>query len=284
MLNRINWIKGAAVALGSAALAGAGALMYARFIEPEWFEVKRVSLVLPRLPREFDGYRIVQLSDLHLDGVMTRERLMQVVALVNAESPDFVAVTGDFVSGGVGANADDLIVPLRELTPRDAKAGVTGNHDQREHTLLVPRILKESGLINLNNAVHTIARGDASLHIAGVDSMFRWRARIDQVLKQLPEDGAAILLAHEPDFAVVSGSTRRFDLQLSGHTHGGQVRLPLLSRFGLPKHGKRYVMGLYLVYGMLLYVNRGLGMTSMHIRFNCRPEITVITLWTPRAD
>jgi predicted MPP superfamily phosphohydrolase len=221
---------------------------------------------------------------LHLDGVMTRERLMQVVTLANAQTPDFVAITGDFVSGRVAVNADDLIVPLRELTPRDAKAGVTGNHDQREHTLLLPRVLKESGLINLNNAVHTIRRGDASMHIAGVDSMFRWRARIDQVLKQVPEEGAAILLAHEPDFAIISSATRRFDLQLSGHTHGGQVRLPLLSRFGLPPHGKRYVMGLYLVYGMLLYVNRGLGMTSMPIRFNCRPEITVITLLAPQAE
>jgi predicted MPP superfamily phosphohydrolase len=276
-------LKGAAAVLGSGALAGMGAFAYARFIEPERFEVRHVTLALRHLAPEFDGYRIVQLSDLHLDGVMTRERLMQAVELANAQSPDFVAVTGDFVSGHVAVAADDLVIPLRALTARDAKAGVMGNHDQSEHALLMPHVLKESGLINLNNAVHTVKRGETSLHIAGVDSLHRRRARLDVVLKQLPEDGAAILLAHEPDFADVSAATRRFDLQLSGHTHGGQVRLPLLSRFGLPQYGKRYVMGLYLVSGMMLYVNRGLGTTSMPIRFNCRPEITVITLRAPLA-
>lgn len=212
---------------------------------------------------------------------MTRARLAQAVALANAQSPDFVVITGDFASGNIALNADDMIVPLRDLAPRDGKAGVMGNHDQREHELLVPRIMESSGLINLNNGVHTVKRGDASLHLAGVDSMYRQRSRLDLVMSQLPDTGTAILLAHEPDFADISAATGRFALQLSGHSHGGQVRLPALFRLGLPDYGKRYVMGLFDVSGMLLYVNRGLGMTSLPIRFNCRPEITVITLRTP---
>lgn len=275
---KVNWLKGAVVACGSAALAGVGALAYARYVEPARVDVTPITLTLKRLAREFDGYRIVQLSDIHVDGVMTRERLTQIVARVNAQNPDLVVVTGDFVSHRIAFNADDLIAPLCKLKARDAKVGVTGNHDQREHTLMIRRVLDESGIINLNNAVHTVERDGARLHVAGVDSLYRQRARLDLVMNQLPEDGAAILLAHEPDFADVSAATGRFDLQLSGHSHGGQVRLPVLVRFGLPHYGERYVIGLHLVGEMLLYVNRGLGMTSMPIRFNCRPEISVITL------
>jgi predicted MPP superfamily phosphohydrolase len=278
MLSKANWLKGAVVTLGSAALAGVGALAYARYLELVRIDVTALSLALRRLAPEFDGYRIVQLSDLHLDGVMTRGRLAQIVALANAQSPDLVVVTGDFVSQGIGFNADDLCIPLSELTACDAKVAVMGNHDQREHTMMVRRVIAESGLIDLNNAVCTLHRGAASLHIAGVDSMYRQRARLDLVMNQLPEDGAAVLLAHEPDFADVSAATGRFDLQLSGHSHGGQVRIPALLRWGLPHYGARYVIGLHLVGDMLLYINRGLGMTSLPIRFNCRPEITVITL------
>jgi uncharacterized protein len=283
-LAKANWLKGAALACGSAALAGIGALAYARYVEPARMEVTALTFALRRLACEFDGYRIVQLSDIHVDGVMTRERLAHIVALANAQNPDLVVVTGDFVSQGVAFNADDLIAPLRELKARDAKVAVMGNHDQREHTLMVRRILDESGLVNLNNAVHSVERGKACLHFAGVDSMYRQRARLDLVMNELSEDGAAILLAHEPDFADVSAATGRFDLQLSGHSHGGQVRLPLLLRLGLPHYGERYVMGLHLVGEMLLYVNRGLGMTSMPIRFNCRPEIAVITLRAVQAS
>jgi predicted MPP superfamily phosphohydrolase len=282
-LAKTSWLKGAAVALGSAALAGAGALAYARYVEPNQIDLTRLSLALKRLDPEFDGYRVVQLSDLHLDGVMTRERLAHIVALVNQESPDLVVVTGDFASGSIGFNADDLIVPLNELAPSDGKIAVMGNHDQREHLTMMLRVIKESGLINLNNTVHTLRRGSASLHIAGVDSMFRQRARLDLVMKALPDDGAAILLAHEPDFADVSAATGRFDLQLSGHSHGGQVRLPGLIWVGLPHYGVRYVSGLHQVCDMLLYVNRGLGNTSLPIRFNCRPEITVMTLRAAQA-
>lgn len=283
-MTKLNWLKGTAVACGSAALAGIGALAYARYVEPIRIEVKPLSFVLRRLSREFDGYRIVQLSDIHVDGVMTRERLNRIVTLSNAQNPDLVVITGDFVSQGVALYADDLIAPLCDLRARDGKLAVMGNHDQREHTLLVRRILDEGEVINLNNAVHSLHRGKAALHVAGVDSMYRQRARLDLVMNQMPDDGAAILLAHEPDFADLSAATGRFDLQLSGHSHAGQVRLPYLLRLGLPHYGERYVSGLHLVGDMLLYVNRGLGMTSLPIRFNCRPEISVITLQVAQAS
>ncbi len=102
------------------------------------------------------------------------------------------------------------------------------------------------------------------------------------MLKKLPEKRAAILLAHEPDFADVSAATGRFDLQLSGHSHGGQVRVPLIKSLALPPFSHRYTSGLYKVDGMPLYTNRGLG-AHPRFRFLCRPEITILTLRSPES-
>ena len=102
----------------------------------------------------------------------------------------------------------------------------------------------------------------------------------DKVMRTLPADGAAILLVHEPDFADLSAATGRFDLQLSGHTHGGQIVLPLVGPPILPSMGRKYPSGEYRVNDMLLYTNRGIGVTTVNARFNCRPEITVFNLET----
>jgi predicted MPP superfamily phosphohydrolase len=134
--------------------------------------------------------------------------------------------------------------------------------------------------MELRNAVKTLRRGDAMLHLCGVDSVLEGVDRLDRVLEALPEGGAAVLLAHEPDFADTSAGTNRFDLQLSGHSHGGQVSLPLLRSAVLPRLSHRYPRGLYRVGGMFLYTNRGLG-THPRFRFGCRPEITVFTLRAP---
>lgn len=119
------------------------------------------------------------------------------------------------------------------------------------------------------------------LHFAGVDDVMEGRSRLDLVLQELPEDGTAILLAHEPDFADVSAATGRFDLQLSGHSHGGQVRLPLLGAPYLPPFSQRYASGLYEVGDMWQYTNRGIGFVDARLRFLCRPEITVLTFEAP---
>ncbi len=135
--------------------------------------------------------------------------------------------------------------------------------------------------MDLSNAVRTIERDGAQLHLAGIDDVVARKARLDLVLEQLPESGCAIMLAHEPDFADIIAPYGRFDLQLSGHTHGGQVRLPVLGALISPKHGRRYHKGWYRIDNLRLYVNRGVGMVTLTLRFNCRPEIAVFTLNAP---
>jgi predicted MPP superfamily phosphohydrolase len=263
--------------IGAGTLA-AGALAYANRVEPALIAVQEVHVALEGLDPAFDGYQIAQISDIHMNGSMTRARLQRVIDLINQQSPDLVVVTGDFATHKRTLDVDDLIAPLSALAAKDGKIAILGNHDYRTARAAIRHVIRASGLIPLNNAVHTLWRGAAALHIGGVESVSRHRARLDLVLNALPPSGAAILLAHEPDFAEVAAATKRFGLQLSGHSHGGQIRLPVLTQWALPSFSQRYVMGMYRVGKMLLYVNRGLGTVGAPLRFNCPPEITLFRL------
>lgn len=270
------WKK--AAVLGGLSL-GVSSLLYAHQRAALDLNILPVDIGVLDLPPEFEGYQIAHISDLHLDGLtMTRDRLGAIVAAINDQQPDLIAFTGDFVTNGRGFRVSDLVEPLRQLRARDGVVAVMGNHDHRLNTGLIRRAIRDSGLIDLNNAVHVVQRGAASLYVAGVDSVLRQRARLDLVLPQIPEGSLAILLAHEPDFADVSAATGRFVLQLSGHSHGGQIRLPVLTRLALPAFAQRYVQGVEQVGPMALYVNRGLGTVGPPLRFNCPPEVTLINL------
>ncbi len=264
-----------------------GAFLYARYVEPRWVAVRRLELTLPRLGPEFDGYRIVHISDVHMDRWMTPERLLRIVGLVNGQKPDLVAATGDFVTcsplSSTAHLAPLLVEPLSGLRAADGVVAVLGNHDHRAGTERVRPYLREAGIVELANEVRTVRRGSSGLHVAGVDCMYMGRDRLGAVLDALPGEGAAVLLAHEPDFALSSGATGRFDLQLSGHSHGGQVRFPLLGALLYPRHSRVYPDGLYEVRGMHAYTSRGLGTVLSHLRANCRPEISVLTLRSPKG-
>ena len=258
-------------------------LLYSIFGEPMWLDVEQVDVVLPRLPKSFSGLRILQISDVHIGGWMNRERLSDVIALVKRQQPDLVVMTGDYVIGrswneNLDGAAQDFVEEVSKLTADYLVLAVLGNHDHWTDSTKVRDMLSSSGVIELNNAVYPLKQGDDHLHIAGVDDVREHKDRLDDVCNLLPETGAAILLAHEPDFADTSSQKRRFDLQLSGHSHGGQVVIPFHGPLVLPYLGRKYPAGLYRVGEMWQYTNRGVGMTEPAVRFNCRPEITVLTL------
>ncbi|WP_165874384.1 metallophosphoesterase [Rubrobacter taiwanensis] len=244
-------------------------------------ETTRLELELPRLAPEFDGYRVVQISDLHARGRTVPERLAGLLRPVNEQRPDLIAITGDLADRHANFDrvAPGLVRALRSLRARDGVFAVLGNHDHRIGSHRVRRVLRASGIIELPNTHHTLRREGAALHLAGVDDHMEFYDRLDVVLERLPDSGSAILLAHEPDFADISAPAGRFDLQLSGHSHGGQIRLP--TPLILPPYGEKYPAGLYQVKGMLLYTNRGLGAVRPRIRLNCPPEITALTLHSP---
>jgi predicted MPP superfamily phosphohydrolase len=279
LLSRRTVLKMAVGVMG----LGLGSLAYGHYFESSWVEITTLRLKLPRLAPEFHGYRLVQLSDIHLDHRgMTRTRLAEIARLVNGLRPDLVAITGDFITvahdGGPRIFVEDLAPALSLLTPHDATVAVLGNHDQEQDPITIRRALQMSGIVDLSNTVYTLWRNKMALHIAGVDDLWTGQDRLDLVLKRLPAEGAAILLAHEPDFANTSAKTGRFGLQLSGHSHGGQVILPFLGPPILPRYARNYPVGRYQVGEMTLYTNRGLGTVPPRIRINCRPEITLFIL------
>jgi hypothetical protein len=245
-------------------------------------EIKTLRLTLPVLAPEFHGYRLVQISDIHMDRIMSREHVRRAVDIVNQLQPDLVAVTGDFVTVDAERYAEDLIEALSQLQPRDAAVAVMGNHDLPPWSKaeIIPWVIEASGMLHLKNTVHTLHRDEAMLHVAGVDDMTSGDPQLGQVLEALPPGGAAILLSHAPDFADESAATGRFALQISGHSHGGQVSLPVVGARVFPRNGRKYPAGCYLINGMYQYTNRGLGMSYPRVRMNCPPEITLIQLQT----
>jgi predicted MPP superfamily phosphohydrolase len=264
-------------------LLAIGGVGYGYLMEPNWFKVETIRLKLPRLSRKFSGLRIAQISDIHMGGWMNLERLQRVADLVIEEKPDMLLITGDFVIGHSAADisqqsVQDLITGLSRLVTSFPTFAVLGNHDYWTDVETVRHILSSSGITELTNTVFTLQRENESLHLCGVDDIWDGDARLDDVIAQLSDDGSAILLAHEPDFADTSAATERFDLQLSGHTHGGQVVLPFIGPPILPYLGRKYPSGLYKVGEMLQYTNRGIGMARLPIRINCPPEITVFIL------
>ena len=242
------------------------------------FEIVSLNVKIPDLNPVFNDYRIVHISDIHLGQWISAKRIAGVVNLVNKQEPDLVAITGDSVSYVVNEPVLDMLRFLKNLKPKDATVAVLGNHDHWIGAEDIRRVMDESSILELENDVYTIKRGDAMLHIAGVDSITLEKHDLDAVLEKLPESGPAILLAHEPDFADKSAATGRFSLQLSGHSHGGQMVIP---GFGTPFRGsqfRKYPLGEYKVGNMIQYTNRGLGTNVFWIRINCPPEITLMKL------
>lgn len=276
----LKLLKAGAVSLGLVAAGGAG---WSYLVEPGWVQVENVTLNLPRLSSNFHGTRVLQVSDIHMGGWMNLERLQHAADLILEQNPDLLLLTGDFLIGhGFDSNSEqhlqeliDILAPLAKSIPSFA---VLGNHDYWTNADAVREMLKQSGITDLTNTVFTLSDSGQHLHVCGVDDIWEGDVRLNELVSHLPRDGAAILLAHEPDFADESAATGRFDLQVSGHSHGGQVVIPFYGPPVLPYLGQKYHSGLYRIGEMLQYTNRGLGMIDPPVRFNCPPEITVFTL------
>jgi uncharacterized protein len=253
-------------------------IIYAIYIEPNWFEVKEVSVKLPHLTKAFDGYKIVQITDIHADRFFKISNLPTIVQQINDQKPDLVVLTGDYISKGqvelgVGAIASNF----RQITAPDGVLAVLGNHDYWTNGKKVTAALSQYQIKLLKNELFTLHRGQEELVIAGIDDVWNGKSDLPKVLKELGVRQGAIALVHEPDFADETAATQQFDLQLSGHSHGGQVRLPFADRV-LPYMGQKYPYGQYQVGQMIQYTSSGIGMGGIPVRFNCRPEITSIVL------
>jgi uncharacterized protein len=249
------------------------------WIEPNWLAVERVTVSIRGLPAEFEGYTIVQLSDLHMSPAeITIQRVRKAVDSTNQLHPDLILLTGDFVTADQKAKAETVAQELGRLQALDGVYAVLGNHDWWQGKSLVVNALTQAQIPNLDNKHILLQRGDSRLYLAGVDDTWEGHENLPLALEGIPPGEVILLMAHEPDLADQVALDGRVSLQLSGHTHGGQVRIPGLPALATPRLGRKYTDGLYALGDMQLYVTRGVGVIFPPVRLFCRPEITFITL------
>jgi len=282
-LTRRGFLKMLGAATLDLFLLAFGGTVYGFFVEPGWVQVETVNLKLPRLAGVFSGLRIAQISDIHMGGWMNLERFQHVADLIQAQNPDVLLITGDFLIGhgfneASQRSLQDVIAVLLPLAKTVPTFAVLGNHDYWTNAKAIRQMLITCGITNLTNTTFSLTRDGRNLHLCGVDDIWEGEVQLDEVIAQLADDSSAILLAHEPDYADASAATQRFDLQISGHSHGGQVVIPFYGPPILPHLGQKYPSGLYRVGNMFQYTNRGVGMHQLAIRFNCPPEITIFVL------
>jgi hypothetical protein len=203
---------------------------------------------------------------------------------VNKLQPDLIVLPGDFVTVPlIGDNAKGAFAAepcARMLSQLSAPYGlwaVMGNHDEGTDHKHVTRALEAENIHVLANQSQEIEADGARFWLAGVNDVLSRSADLSKTLRRVPANEPVILLAHEPDFAD-EASAYPIDLQISGHSHGGQIRLPFLPPLYLPKMAKKYIWGRYQVGPLPLYTTAGLGTVGVPMRLNCPPEITLLTV------
>jgi uncharacterized protein len=263
--------------LGVAGLTGLR--WYAGRVAPWQLSVERVTVPRPDLPRALEGLTIGLMSDLHIGRIVPGSWIRDAARRLQALNPDVIAVTGDLIHHR-GFSAE-VVAVLRELRAPLGVYVTFGNHDHWNDLSVLRSAIADSGAAELllNRHVQLSVSGQP-FAVVGVDDVWEGAHDLDRAVHQLPEGIPAVLLAHEPDFADQAAAARRFLLQVSGHTHGGQVRFPFAGAIALPPWGRKYPMGLYQVNGMALYVTRGVGMAEPPVRFLCPPEISLLKLTT----
>ncbi len=276
-VTRRKFIRIAAGLGVSVGIPGAVKFGYATEIEPRRVVLEERVIRIPRLPVAFDGFKIAVFSDIHLYPFTPIQVVEDAVRLANSFRPDLVILPGDFVWHSVEA-AFDLVPVLSQLNPQKGAFAVLGNHDHHKGPEIVGQALARAGIRLLRNEGITIQRGKDSIYLAGIDSAWGGTPSPDEAFANRHGDPATIVAVHEPDFIRSLLPKYPVDLQLSGHSHGGQVRLPIVGPLVLPPMGEIYDMGLYHVGGAQLYTTRGIGTIHFNVRFNCPPEVTAITL------
>lgn len=261
------------------AAAGAGALAaYATLVEPRWLEVTRPTIHLRGLPRGLEGLRIGLLTDMHAGAGTPLSVIRRACRLVMAERPDLIALTGDFAADDA-PNFRRVLGALAELRAPLGVYAVPGNHDYLVGIETWHREVREARLEDLTNRAVTVEWRGARLCIAGVDDFSNGRPTLDFLPLPALRD-LTILLAHDPDQAERSRREEdRIDLILSGHTHGGQVRLPFIGAITNPAENEElYEQGLRRRPWTQVYTSRGIGTVHLPVRFLCRPEVAVLEL------
>ena len=260
-----------------------GGYYYAYKIEPRLLEITQKQIIHPMIPKSFDGIKIVQFSDTHLGFHYDLNQLSTLVDQVNALEPNLIFFTGDLMDEPNNySGINDCVNLLSRLHAPLGKFCIYGNHDHGGYGSDIYRRIMEKANFNvlLNEAYSVKLKEDSVIYIIGIDDAMLGQPDFQRAVKNVPSNHFKLLLSHAPDLADTAWH-HDIQWQLSGHSHGGQVKLPFIGALVKPPFARIYTEGQYNIGGnnpLTLYVNRGIGTTRLPFRFMAKPEITVFTL------
>ena len=252
---------------------------YPIVIEPNWLAIEHVDVPISDLPIDLDGLKIGFIADLHRGRFVTEGDISKAVHVLQNLSPDIILLGGDFVKGKA-KYIDSCAENLSKLKAPLGVYAVLGNHEYWTNpTLITSSLQKQKIKVLINESVKLTWQG-SHFYLVGLDDAWEGEPQPRKALKGTSDDIVKILLVHEPDYADrIKNVDSWIPLQLSGHSHGGQVSLPFTGPLYYPYLAEKYPMGLNRVSGLdrWVYTTRGIGIT-VPLRFNCRPEISILTL------
>jgi predicted MPP superfamily phosphohydrolase len=256
--------------------------LWAFWLEPAHLTVRRDSLRVPRWHREHENLKVAVLTDLHVGSPHTGlDKLRRVVERTNAESPDVVVLLGDYVIqdvlGGTFVGPEEIAAELRGLRARHGVFAVLGNHDWWLDGERVAGALRAAGVTVLENEAARVERDGRAFWVAGLADLWTRKPDPAGVLQRIDGEDPVVFITHNPD--IFPDVPARVSLTLAGHTHGGQVCLPVVGRPVVPsRFGQRYAMGHVVEGGRHLYVGGGVGTSIFPVRFRVPPEVLILTL------
>ncbi len=247
------------------------------FIEPYWLEIKVTEILDADIPYEFNDFKIIFITDIHLGKLYSNERLKELVNTINSLQPDLILLGGDYVSIDK-ENIPVCFDELSNLTAPYGVYGVLGNHDHWTSAELTRIEMSRAGIVCIDNYSEWINIADRRIKIGGVGDLWEDKTDIEETIKNVSEDDLVILVSHNPDFAENINSSN-IDIMLSGHTHGGQVTIfGLFAPFLPSKYGQKYRTGVINTNNIKVIVSNGIGTISSPVRFFARPQLNVINL------
>lgn len=284
-ITRRRFVKGAFGAFLTLFGIGSGGYVYAKQIEPSLLDINTQEVQHPLIPKSFEGIKIVQFSDTHLGFQYNLRQFKKLVKRINELRPDVILFTGDLMDRPNKFTEINNLVPLlQQLHAPLGKYCIYGNHDHGGYGSNLYRNIMETAnfslLLNESKAIKL--RDGSHIYLVGIDDAMLGHPDMALALKGVPVNSFKIVLSHAPDLAETI-SQYPVQWQLSGHSHGGQVKIPFIGALVTPPFARKYTEGLYRIgqdHQLSLYVNRGIGTTRLPFRFMAKPELTVFTLKT----
>jgi predicted MPP superfamily phosphohydrolase len=249
-------------------------------IEPSLLKVNRVELTIPKWHTEHQQFKIAILSDIHAGAPFINiEKLQEITEKTNQLKPDIIFILGDFMAHVIGLQRiepEPMMNALKGLKATYGVVTVLGNHDWYYDGNRIIKAIKAVGFTDLENDVININDNNQSFWVAGISDFWTGKPDIEGTLKKVKDQNPIILITHNPE--IFPEIPKRVSLTLAGHTHGGQLKLPLLGNIVLSKVGNRFAAGHIIETGRDLFVSTGIGTTASPFRFGVPPEIVLLTL------